>query len=86
MSIIPSKRDTIEHASAKTARVGTISMRPADFGCLTFTGDVMLKRLPAEVFEKLQKTMRKGTALDPAIANTVAGAMKDWAFENGCTH
>jgi glutamine synthetase type III len=56
------------------------------FGRLTFTGDVMLKRLPPDVFEKLQKTMRKGLPLDPAIANTVAVAMKDWAIENGCTH
>jgi glutamine synthetase len=58
----------------------------SEFGCLTFTGDVMLKRLPTDVFEKLQKTMRKGLPLDPAIANTVASAMKDWAMESGCTH
>jgi glutamine synthetase len=30
--------------------------------------------------------MKRGLPLDPAIANTVAGAMKDWALENGCTH
>jgi glutamine synthetase len=56
------------------------------FGCLTFTGDVMLKRLPADVFEKLQRTMKRGEQLDPAIANTVAAAMKEWALEHGCTH
>jgi glutamine synthetase len=56
------------------------------FGALTFTGDVMLKRLPPEVFEKLQMTMQRGLPLDPAIANTVALAMKDWALEHGCTH
>jgi glutamine synthetase len=53
---------------------------------LTFTGDVMLKRLPPDVFEKLRQTMRQGTALDPAIANTVASAMKEWAIEHGATH
>ena len=56
------------------------------FGSLTFTGDVMLKRLSEEVFRKLQRTMRRGLPLDPAIANTVAAAMKDWAIEHGCTH
>jgi len=56
------------------------------FGSLTFSGDVMLKRLPAEVFEKLQQTMKRGLPLDPAIANTVAAAMKDWAIEHGATH
>lgn len=59
---------------------------PSLFGVLTFTGDVMLRRLPAEVFEKLQQTMKRGLPLDPAIANTVAVAMKDWALEHGCTH
>lgn len=56
------------------------------FGCMTFSGDTMLKRLPSDVFAKLQKTMSEGSALDPAIANTVAVAMKDWAIEHGATH
>ena len=53
---------------------------------MTFSGDTMLKRLPSDVFAKLQRTMSDGTPLDPAIANTVAVAMKDWAIENGATH
>ena len=56
------------------------------FGSLTFTGDVMLRRLDPGVFKKLKETMHQGLPLDPAIANTVAAAMKDWAIENGCTH
>jgi len=56
------------------------------FGSLTFTGDVMLKRLPPDVFDKLQKTIKQGLPLDPGIANTVAVAMKDWAAEHGATH
>ncbi|MFM8817349.1 MAG: glutamine synthetase III, partial [Phycisphaerales bacterium] len=52
----------------------------------TFSGDTMLKRLPSDVFAKLQKTISEGSALDPAIANTVAVAMKDWAIEHGATH
>ena len=56
------------------------------YGQLTFTGDVMLKRLPPEVFMTLEKTVHAGEPLDPAIANTVAGAMREWAVEHGCTH
>ncbi len=56
------------------------------FGSLTFTGDVMLKRLSEDVFRKLQRTTVQGLPLDPAIANTVAAAMKEWALEHGCTH
>ncbi|MHC4416235.1 MAG: glutamine synthetase III family protein [Planctomycetota bacterium] len=56
------------------------------YGSLTFTGDVMLKRLSEDVFRKLQRTMKQGLPLDPAIANTVAAAMSEWAIEHGCTH
>jgi glutamine synthetase len=56
------------------------------FGSLVFAGDVMLKRLPPDVFMNLQRTINTGSALDPKIANTVAGAMKDWALEHGATH
>src|SRR5204862_4037844 len=31
-------------------------------------------------------TNKEGAALDPAIADAVANAMKDWAIENGATH
>ncbi|MFN9124794.1 MAG: glutamine synthetase III, partial [bacterium] len=56
------------------------------FGSLVFAGDVMLKRLPPDVFMNLQRTIKNGSPLDPKIANTVAGAMKDWALEHGATH
>ena len=56
------------------------------FGSLTFSGDVMLKRLPPDVFMNLQRTMSHSLSLDPSIANTVAAAMKEWALEHGATH
>ncbi len=56
------------------------------FGSLTFTGEVMLRRLPADVFARLQQTVKHGLALDPGIANTIAMAVKDWATEHGATH
>ncbi|HMN96560.1 MAG TPA: glutamine synthetase III [Phycisphaerales bacterium] len=56
------------------------------FGSHTFAGETMLRRLPPDVHAALQRTMRHGTALDPAIANAVAQAMRDWAIEHGATH
>src|SRR5215216_3544664 len=51
-----------------------------------FSEKVQRDRLPKPVFKALQKTIRQGAALDPAIADAVATAMKDWAIEKGATH
>ena len=59
---------------------------PEMFGCMVFGEEAMKKRLPADVYKVLQRTMENGRSLDPAIAGVVAGAMKDWAIEKGATH
>lgn len=46
----------------------------------------MKKLLPNETFQKLIKTVRDGAAIDPAIADDVATAMKNWAISRGATH
>ncbi len=51
-----------------------------------FSEAVQRERLPKPVFKALQKTIRQGAPLDPAIADAVATAMKDWAIEKGATH
>jgi len=56
------------------------------FGKNVFNEDVQKQRLPKPVFKALQKTIRQGAPLDPAIADAVANAMKDWAMERGATH
>ena len=56
------------------------------FGANVFSVHVQRERLPQDVFEKLQATLAGGEALDPALADAVAEAMKDWALENGATH
>ncbi|MCK4303954.1 MAG: glutamine synthetase III [Candidatus Eisenbacteria sp.] len=56
------------------------------FGSLTFTGNVLHKRLPTDIHEKLQQTITRGLPLEPSIANAIALAMKDWALEHGATH
>jgi glutamine synthetase len=56
------------------------------FGENVFSEAVQRERLPKPVFKALQKTIKQGAPLDPAIADTVAAAMKDWAVEKGATH
>ncbi len=56
------------------------------FGCNVFNDKVMRERLPKTVYRSLTRTMRYGMTLDPAIADTVAAVMKDWAIEHGATH
>src|SRR5436190_690944 len=51
-----------------------------------FSEKVQRERLPKPAFKALQKTIKQGAALDPAIADAVATAMKDWAIEKGATH
>ncbi|WP_298068408.1 glutamine synthetase III [uncultured Mailhella sp.] len=56
------------------------------FGCDVFSLDTMCRHLPHDVYVELEKTVRNGSRLDPAIADTVANAMKDWAVSRGATH
>lgn len=64
----------------------TNSKVPELFGSMVFNEAVMKDRLPKDIFRALKKTIREGTALDPAVANVVASAMKDWALSKGATH
>ncbi len=56
------------------------------FASNVFNEEAQRERLPKTVFKKLQQTIRKGAMLDPAIADAVAIAMKDWAIDKGATH
>lgn len=56
------------------------------YGENVFSEAIQRERLPKPVFEALQKTIKLGSPLDPAIADAVATAMKDWAIEKGATH
>ena len=66
--------------------MNTNSKVPELFGSMVFNESVMKDRLPKDIFRALKKTIREGTALDPAVANVVASAMKDWALSKGATH
>jgi glutamine synthetase len=56
------------------------------FGTNVFSRAVMKARLPKPVYRSIMKTIDSGTTLDPAVADTVAATMKDWAIEKGATH
>ncbi len=59
---------------------------PELFGSAVFNDDVMMERLPKDVYKSLRKTIDEGKELDLTVANAVATAMKDWAVELGATH
>ncbi|BAX97628.1 glutamine synthetase [Mycobacteroides stephanolepidis] len=46
----------------------------------------MQQRLPKSVYKSVTATIEQGAKLDPAVADAVASAMKDWALEKGATH
>lgn len=56
------------------------------FGSNVFNDTVMKQRLPKETYKALKRTIELGEDLDPAVAQVVASAMKDWAIEKGATH
>ncbi|TAN37735.1 MAG: glutamine synthetase type III [Verrucomicrobia bacterium] len=59
---------------------------PELFGSDVFNDAVQRARLPKNIYKKLRATIDDGKELDPAIADVVANAMKDWALEKGATH
>ncbi|MCS3916400.1 glutamine synthetase [Caldanaerobacter subterraneus subsp. tengcongensis MB4] len=56
------------------------------FGSNVFNDSVMRERLPKATYKALRKTIDEGIPLEPAVAEVVANAMKDWAIEKGATH
>ena len=56
------------------------------FGINVFNDSVMKERLPEDVYKILKSTIKEGKGIDSSIADTVAGAMKEWAIEKGATH
>jgi glutamine synthetase len=88
------------HAAARMAAISAVtnwrpispplnfSETPAHkiFGCNIFSRMEMKSRLPKPIYKSLIKTIESGEKLDPAVAEIVSVAMKDWAIERGATH
>ena len=57
-----------------------------DYGCLTFTDDVMKERIPRSTYKAFHEALDKGEPLARETATVIANAMKIWAIEHGATH
>ncbi len=79
-------RDVAAYLSTPPEDVNSVHAMISGYGEDAFTDRTMRERLPKDVYKSFRLTIEKGEPLDPAIANTVANAMKDWALERGATH
>jgi glutamine synthetase len=77
---IGSTKHKLDYVDFKTTHIKNL------FAVNVFSEEVAMARLPKPIFKALQKTIRKGLPLDPAIADAAATAMKDWAMDHGATH
>jgi glutamine synthetase len=81
------KQAVADIASQAVAPFVTIDESPdALFGSNVFGLAAMKAKLPKDVFKSLKRTIDKGEALNPAVADVVASAMREWAAAKGATH
>lgn len=89
MSVSPSRQAAISAANnyrtSKTVAFNE-SHSAALFGKNVFSERVMQQRLPRAAFRSLRCTIETGAALDAAVLDIVATAIKDWALEHNATH
>lgn len=57
-----------------------------NYGCMTFSDDVMKERIPKSTYKAFHDALDKGEPLSKETATVIANAMKIWAVENGATH
>jgi glutamine synthetase len=89
MSGSVARREAIEAVKGYTAPEVSFAADEAPgeiFGMNVFSKTVMMKRLPKAVYTSVMATIEQSKTLDPAVADAVASAMKDWALEKGATH
>lgn len=56
------------------------------FGSMIFDKRVMKEKLNPDIYAQVVASMEGTEKLDPAVADIVAAAMKDWAISKGATH
>ena len=59
---------------------------PELFGSRVFNEETMKERLSGACYQAWKRCVTDGAALELSTANEIAGAMKTWAVERGCTH
>src|SRR5216110_3148284 len=65
---------------------GGLPKATESFGSLTFNDEAQKARLPKPAYAALRQTIVQGASLDPAVADTIAVALMEWAIEHGATH
>ena len=81
------KQAVADIASQAVAPFVTIEESPdALFASNVFSLTAMKAKLPKDVFKSLKRTIDKGEPLNPAVADVVASAMREWAMAKGATH
>ena len=55
-------------------------------GSRVFNEETMKERLSGACYQAWKRCVTDGASLELAAANEIAGAMKTWAVERGCTH
>jgi len=81
------KQAVADIASQAVAPFVTIEESPdALFASNVFSLSAMKAKLPKDVFKSLKRTIDKGEPLNPAVADVVASAMREWAMAKGATH
>ncbi|MFM1872699.1 MAG: Glutamine synthetase [Planctomycetota bacterium] len=68
------------------AEHGVLSSVPEAFAANVFGLEQMRSRLSENAYKSLRSCMEHGQELDPALADQVATAMKEWAVARGATH
>jgi glutamine synthetase len=71
---------------AKAKSKKSVSTVEALYGQNVFGPRAMQEYLSKKAYDSLSKTINDGGAIDPAIAQEVAHAMRDWAVAKGATH
>ncbi len=59
---------------------------PELYGSNVFNRATMRALLPKSIYKSISNALDNGERLDPAMADIVANAMKDWAVSKGVTH
>ncbi len=81
-----SASDRIPSISSWTHAKSGARKASEEFGSLTFNDEAQRVRLPKDVYRALRRAVAQGEPIEPAVADIVASALKDWAVEHGATH
>jgi len=78
--------ESIKRIGRRTRKVEEKSVHSIHFGMKVFSLRLMEQVLPKKIYQNVLAASEGKEKLDPANADAIAAAMKDWALQNGATH